>query len=82
MCRYLLSSSPEQEIKSRREVETLCAETFPIETPAFIGEVAYLGYRAILLDSFQFESVGGIHFDPGTHRGCHGNTLDVFTFRA
>ena len=39
--RNLLSSSPEQEIKSRREVETLCVETFPIETPAFIGEVAF-----------------------------------------
>jgi len=47
-------------------------------TPAFIGEVAYM-YRAILLDSLKFDSVAGIHFDPGTHRRGQRDAFDVLT---
>lgn len=64
------SSSPEQEIKWRLSA-----------TPAFIGEVALKLYRVILLDSLEFVSIAGIHFDPRSHGGRKGNALNVLTLR-
>ena len=70
-CCNLLSSSPEQEIKSRN-----C-----MRTPAFIGEVAFRLSSIFLLGTFNL-MFAGIDLDPRSHRRGDGDTLDVVTLRA
>ena len=74
----MLLSSPEQEIKWR----------LAGATPTFIGEAAYYNpgvfsgqdlSSTILLGSFKFESVSGIHFNPRAHRCSKSDALDVLT---